>query len=83
MVPYMIPWGYYNLPRRTNKFNFLTKFPQLGKIVDLMKDLKYEHQSTFSCGGGSNLILGTGTENQIFILRTPAASKFFHQILKK
>ena len=47
-----------------------------------MKDLKYEHQSIFPCGGGSNLILGTGTENQIFILRTPAAIKFFHQILK-
>ena len=36
----------------------------------------------FPCGGGSNLILGTGMENQIFILRTPAAIKFFHQILK-
>ena len=36
----------------------------------------------FPCGGGSNLILGTGTENQIFILRTPATIKFFHQILK-
>ena len=33
------------------------------------------------CGGGSNLILGTGTENQIFILITPAAINF-HQILK-
>ena len=33
-------------------------------------------------GGGSNIILGTGTENQIFILRTPATIKFFHQILK-
>ena len=33
-------------------------------------------------GGGSNLILLTGTENQIFILRTPAAIKFFHQLLK-
>ena len=32
----------------------------------------------FPCGGGSNLILGTGTENQIFILRTPATIKFFH-----
>ena len=31
---------------------------------------------------GSNLILGIGKENQIFILRTPAAIKFFHQILK-
>ena len=33
------------------------------------------------CGGGSNLILGTGTENQILIL-TPAAINFFHQFLK-
>ena len=31
----------------------------------------------FPCGGGSNLILGTGTENQIFILRTSATFKFF------
>ena len=36
----------------------------------------------FPCGGGSNLILGTGTENQIFILTTPTAINFFHQILK-
>ena len=48
-----------------------------------MKDLKCKHQSNFPCGGGSNLILGTGIENQIFILRTQAAIKFFHQILKK
>ena len=34
------------------------------------------------CGGGSNLILGTGTENHIFILRTLATINFFHQILK-
>ena len=39
-------------------------------------------KAIFHCGGGSNLILGTGMENQIFILRTPAAIKFFHQILK-
>ena len=37
----------------------------------------------FPCGGDSNLILGTGTENRIFIQRTPAAINFFHQILKK
>ena len=40
-------------------------------------------KAIFHCGGGSNLILGTGMENQIFILRTPAAINFFHQILKK
>ena len=39
-------------------------------------------KALFSYGGGSNLILGTGMENQIFFLRTPAAIKFFHQILK-
>ena len=37
----------------------------------------------FLCWEGSNLILETGKENQIFILRTPATIKFFHQILKK
>ena len=47
-----------------------------------MKDLKYEHQSIFPLWGRVKLILGTGTENQIFILRTPATIKFFHQILK-
>ena len=36
----------------------------------------------FPCGGGSNLILGTGTENQILFLITPAAINFFHQIPK-
>ena len=37
----------------------------------------------FPCGGGSNLILGTGIENQIFFLRTLATVKFFHQIVEK
>ena len=30
----------------------------------------------FPCGGGSNLLLGSGSENQIFFLRTPATVKF-------
>ena len=60
------------------------KFQHLGKkIVDLIKYLKYEYQSIFPCGGGSNLISGTGMENQIFILKTPAAVKFFNRIVKK
>ena len=33
-----------------------------------MNDLKYEDQSTFPLWGRVNLILGTGTENQIFIV---------------
>ena len=36
----------------------------------------------FPSGGGSNLILGTGKENQISFLKTPATVKFFQQILK-
>ena len=32
----------------------------------------------FPCGGGSNLILGTGTENQMFILGILATIKCFH-----
>ena len=51
MVPYMIPWRNYNFARSTNKIQFLMKFPHLEKNVDLMKDLKYENQSTFSLWG--------------------------------
>ena len=47
-----------------------------------MKDLKYEHQSIFPLWGRVKINLGTGTENQIFILITPAAIDFFHQILR-
>ena len=46
-----------------------------------MKDLKYEHQSTFALWGRVILILGTGREKNYF-LTTPAEIKFFHQILK-
>ena len=35
------------------------------------------------CWGGSNLILWTGMENQIFILRTPITLKFFLQDCQK
>ena len=37
----------------------------------------------FPCGGGSNLILGTGMENQIFILRTPVTVKYFLEDCQK
>ena len=48
-----------------------------------MKDLNMSTKVPFPCGGGSNLILGTGTENQIFIRRSPAAVKFFLQDCQK
>ena len=65
------------------KFHFLTKFPHLEKFVDLMKNLKYEHQGTFPLWGRVKLNFRDSTENQIFILRPPATIKFFHEILKK
>ena len=58
------------------------KFLHLEKFTDLMKDPKYT-KAFFPCRGVSSLILGTGSENQIFFLRTPATVKFFHQIVKK
>ena len=39
-------------------------------------------KAIFPCGEGSNLILGTSSENQIFFLRTPMAVKFFTKLLK-
>ena len=81
--PTLFPRGIIILKGVLTKFHFLMNFPHLEKFADLIKDLKYEHQSIFPLWWRSNLILGIGTENQIFFLRTPATIKFFHQILKK
>ena len=66
--------GYYNFARSTNKIK------SFDEILTSEKNYILWHFSVV--GGGSNLILGTGMENQIFILITPAAINFFHQILK-
>ena len=58
------------------------KFPHLEKFADLMKDLKYYHQSIFPCGGGVKLNFRDRYGKPNIFLRTPAAIKFFHQILK-
>ena len=75
--PTLFPMGIITYQGVLTKFNFSMKFQHLGKIVDIIKYLKYEHQSIFSLWGRVILYLGTGMENQIFILRTPAAVKFF------
>ena len=66
--------GYYNFPRSTNK---IKSFDEIST-----SEKNYIFFGIFLLWGGSNLILGKGMENQIFILRTPAVIKFFHQILK-
>ena len=58
------------------KFHFLTKFPHLEKIVDLMKDLKYEHQSTFPLWGWVKLNFRDRYRKLIFFLRTQVTIKF-------
>ena len=47
-----------------------------------MKDLKYEHQSTFLLWGRVKLNFKDRYRKPNIILRTPATIKFFHQILK-
>ena len=58
------------------------KFPHLSKFIDLMKDLKYEHQSILPLCWRVKLNLGTDSENQIVFLRTPATVKFFTKLSK-
>ena len=74
VVGWVVWWVIIIFQGALTKLNLLMKFQHLKKITFFL------HFSVV--GGGSNLILGTGMENQIFILRTPAAIKFFHQILK-
>ena len=49
--PTLFPRGIIIFQGVLTKLNFLTKFSVLEKFVDLMKDLKYEHQSIFSLWG--------------------------------
>ena len=67
--------GYYNFPRSTNK---IKSFDKISTSENFFYFFAF-----FCCGEGSNLILGTGMENQIFILSTPAAVNFFLQDCQK
>ena len=65
--------GYYNFLRSNSKIKSFDEILTSEKIIFFC---------IFPLWVRSNLILGTGMQNQIFILRTPVAIKFFHQILK-
>ena len=75
MVPYTIPKGNYNFPRSTNKISFFNKISTSGKNCQF-------NQRPFPSGEGSNLILGTGTENQNIYSKNSSCYEVFHQILK-
>ena len=49
--PTPFPGGIIIFQGVLTKFKFLMKFPHLEKFTDVMKDLKYEHQSIFSLWG--------------------------------
>ena len=46
-VPTLFPRGIIIFQGLLTKLHFWTKFPVLEKFVNLIKDLKYEHQSIF------------------------------------
>ena len=76
--PTLFPMGIITYKGVLTKFNFSMKFQHLEKNCQFNEIPKIWAPKHFSLvGGGSNLILGTGMENQIFILRTPATVKFF------
>ena len=50
-APILFPRGIIIFQGVLTKFNFSMKFPHLEIIVNLMKDLKYEYQSTFPLWG--------------------------------
>ena len=49
--PTLFPRGIIIFQGVLTKFNFSMKFPHLEKFANLIKDLKYEHQSIFSLWG--------------------------------
>ena len=57
-IPKLFPRGIIIFEGVLTKLNSSMKFLHLEKIVDLMKDLKYEHQSIFPCGGRVKLNFG-------------------------
>ena len=64
------------------KFNFLMKFPHLEIIVDLMKDLKYKHQSTFPLWGRFKLNFRDRYRKLNIYSKNSSCYQVFHQILK-
>ena len=51
MVPHTILWGNNNFPRGTYRIQIFYEISTSGKFMDVMKDLKYEHQSIFPLWG--------------------------------
>ena len=82
MVPHTIPEGIIIFQAVLTKFSFLMKFPNLETNCQFNERPQIWAPKFISLWGRVKLNLMTGKENQIFILRTPATIKFFHQILK-
>ena len=75
--PHTISWGNFNFPRSTNKIQFLMKFPHLEKIVDVIKALKYEHQSILPLWGMIKLNFRDRYRKQNIYFNNSSCYQFF------
>ena len=83
MVPHTISWGNYNFLRSTNKIQFFDKIStSVKKIVDLMKDLKHEHQSTFPLWGRVKLNFRNRYRKLNVFSKNSSCYQLFSSILK-
>ena len=82
--PTLFPRGILIFQGALTKFNFLTKFQHMKKYyIDLMKDPKYEHQSTFALWGRVKLNFRDMYRKPHIYSKNSSRYQFFHQILKK
>ena len=82
-APTLFPRGILIFQGVLTKFHILTKFPHLKKIVNLMKDLKYEHQSILPLWGRLKLNFRDRYRKPNIYSKNSSCYQFFHQILKK
>ena len=80
--PTLFPRGIIIFQGVLTKFYLLTKFPHLEKIVDLMEELKYEHQSTFPLWGKVKLNFRDRYRKPNIYSKNSSHYQVFHQILK-
>ena len=81
-APTLFPQGIIIFQGVLTKLNFLTKFPHLEIIVDLMKDLKSEYQSTFPLWGRVKLNFRDRYRKPNIYSKNSSCYQVFHQILK-
>ena len=78
----LFPRGIIIFQGLLTKFYFSTKFSHLEKIVHLMKDLQFEHQSTFPLWGRVKLNFRDRCRKLNIFSKNSSCYQVFHQIIK-